>query len=297
MKHIYIAYNKGYLVKYCLQDFNIELDFGRIHEKKITTIEMTKMSGNYMLTGSLDSHVKIFDRRDGSLLKDIKEDCTKEVLCAKFTHNDEFCIIAYNLENIELRVGKEYFDTLIIKYDFQEEMKKLGNFGQKVTKDHEEDKKELLIEMMGLDEDHSDIITCMAITYDNSTLFTAGSGGELMEWDIPKISLLKKYRTENCGCDAINNMVITPDDKWLFTIGDDCAISAVDLCCGRAQNHKYAEFEDRCTSICITKDSKHLFIGTGDRKIYKYDIELKEILAVYKTGHTHTINHIVLPLM
>ena len=296
-EHIYIAYNKGYLVKYCLHSFNVELDFGKIHERKITFIEVSKQSKCYLLTGSQDGVVRQFDRRDGNLIKEIEEDNVKEAQAAKLTHDDQLCIIAYNLENDDgENAGKESFTQLIMKYNFENEMKPMNHFGVKVVEESRRTREESIAYFMGLDEDHEDLISCMAITYDNLTQFTAGNGGELMEWDIPSTSLQKKYYA-GTTFDAINNMIIAPDNKHLFTIGDDCYIQAIDLGDGKIANRKFAEFKNRCTAIAISSDSKYLFIATGDKLVYKYSLELKEILSTYKTGHNHTIFNVILPVV
>jgi hypothetical protein len=67
----------------------------------------------------------------------------------------------------------------------------------------------------------------MEVTRDDLTLFSAGSGGILMEWDIPSKALLRKHCSRYNGY-RINDMIISLDDTFLFTVGAEPTLHKID---------------------------------------------------------------------
>jgi WD40 repeat protein len=81
--------------------------------------------------------------------------------------------------------------------------------------------------MFDLTEGHEDEITRMEVTHDDLTMFSAGSSGILMEWDIPSKALLRKYSSRYNGY-RINDIIISLDDKFLFTVGAEPTLQKID---------------------------------------------------------------------
>lgn len=294
-KHFYIAYNKGCLVKFCLESFEIELDLGKVHERRITSIAVTHSCKDQIITSSIDRHIKVFHKITGMLLLDIMdfEKNQTEITCMCLTHDHKHLIAAFQ-DTIEKRAGKERFNQVLKKFKFGDDIKLIRHFGARIKKGQKQSKEQYLLEMMDLDEGHEDNITSMVVTNDNQTLITGGDAGIFMEWDIPSAALLRKYNSDYDGC-AINDMITSPDSKFIFTIGDDCTVNCIDLRNPVLTVLKFKQLDERCIAIGISKDSKFLFIGTEKKVIYKLDIESKEIVFEYETNHAHNIQAIILP--
>ena len=67
-----------HLKQWRVEDFELEKDYGQIHDDTIKTITVGK-SGHFLFTGSYDKHVKCFDLYTQELHKDLGEVHTNRV--------------------------------------------------------------------------------------------------------------------------------------------------------------------------------------------------------------------------
>ena len=148
--------------------------------------------------------------------------------------------------------------------------------------------------MFDLDEGHEDKITRQAVAWDDLTLFSGGSGGILMEWDIPSRCLLRKYCSRYDGY-FINEMVMSLDDKFLFTVGQEPTIQKICLEHADLVSNANIKFEGTCSAMSIGKTGSHLYIATSDKKIHKYSIALNDVVVSYNSEHKHTILKVIQP--
>lgn len=148
--------------------------------------------------------------------------------------------------------------------------------------------------MFDLTEGHEDQITRMEVTRDDLTLFSAGSGGILMEWDIPSKALLRKHCSRYNGY-RINDMIISLDDTFLFTVGAEPTLHKIDQERTDVVSNANVKFEGTCTAMSIGKKGKYLYIATSDKKIHKYSIDLNDVVVSYNTEHKNTIMKVILP--
>lgn len=128
---------------------------------------------------------------------------------------------------------------------------------------------------------HELSVTCVALSSDDSTVFSGSKDNSVYRWDLgsgggAKTILRTKWNrkthpdSQSSGGEVLA-MAVTTDGKYLATGGRDCLVRIFDL----RINQEIKAFQghrDAVTSMAFRRDSNSLFTGSLDRCVKHWDL-------------------------
>ena len=153
---------------------------------------------------------------------------------------------------------------------------------------------------------HSDKILSMAVTSDNLAFYTGGFDKCLKKWSFENLENYNEQIGESELQDlllfdfgkvhkmSINFMVLTENNKYLFTVGTEKTLKK--WCVN--QNLLLKDFkkihDKKVNSLISCSNSKYLFSGSDDMSIKQWNIESNVLIRVIANAHDEAIRKIVI---
>lgn len=142
---------------------------------------------------------------------------------------------------------------------------------------------------------HENAVTCVALTTDDSTIYSGAKDNSLIKWDVEsgsKIILKAKWngqvvpRTQSIEGEVLS-VAVSHDGKYIASGGRDKFVRIYD---SRSDSEIkcFAGHRDAVSSLCFQKDTYTLFSGSFDRCVKHWDLnEMGYIETVF--GHQDSI--------
>ena len=132
------------------------------------------------------------------------------------------------------------------------------------------------------DKVHNKALTCLAISSDNASVFTASKDGAIVKWSLgdqgPKMtirkkSLQKQLKGSKAGHDSIvNTMAVSSDNKYLAT-GDDSSNIFVWKCSDLDYVKCFKGHRGPITGLAFARDKNVLYSCSRDRSVKTWDLD------------------------
>ena len=131
------------------------------------------------------------------------------------------------------------------------------------------------------DKVHNKSLTCLAISIDNASVFTASKDGSIVKWSLdqsgPKMAIRKKssakQKEAKKGHDSIiNAMAVSLDNKHLAT-GDDSKNILIWRCSDLEYVKCFKGHRGPITGLAFARDKNVLYSSSKDRSIKTWDLD------------------------
>ncbi|MEM8484437.1 MAG: NB-ARC domain-containing protein [Bacteroidota bacterium] len=127
---------------------------------------------------------------------------------------------------------------------------------------------------------HEDkILAIVPLPHDN--VLSSDESGRLILWDLWTGEIKQTF---DAPINRIWSMALSPDNRMVFTAGDDHAIGCIDLKKNRTSKIKLTAHDDWIWSIKITPDGRHLVSASEDQTVIVWDLFSGQVAKVL-TGH------------
>ena len=127
---------------------------------------------------------------------------------------------------------------------------------------------------------HTDAIRSIVYSKNGKDMYTAGSDGKILKWDMTKET---QTPTVIHAHGFINRAIdVTPDEKWLVACGDVNYIQLFDLTQDVPQPVQLKGHKGLVWTVSFTPDNKGLISAGSDSSVIYWDIEAKKPNVVYK---------------
>lgn len=129
---------------------------------------------------------------------------------------------------------------------------------------------------------HQGAVKSIAFTDDSQTLFSSGSDGKVMKWNLTE----GKAETVSAANEIVG-VLATSQDGQLLATGSDNATIKIYPASGSGMAYKLEGHTDIIKSIVFTPDNKYLYSSSRDGSMLKWDLNTRESIPLL-TG-TETI--------
>jgi ribosomal RNA-processing protein 9 len=124
-------------------------------------------------------------------------------------------------------------------------------------------------------------VTCVALSSDDSVIYSGSKDNSLMSWDLEagkrKQCISPSWRRETHGTrqaweGEILSVAVSSDGRYLVSGGRDRIIRIYDCRCQNSEVKKFDGHRDAVTSLTFRRDSYSLFSGSLDRCLKHWDL-------------------------
>lgn len=239
-------------------------------------------NGKFVLTGSYENTVKLWDVATGKLLKTLKGH-KGYLVSLSFSNDDTKIVSVDSYRNIIIwntDTGKNLYDFKNIDFSgyvcFAPDDNGIfyAGFGKVFLYDIESRK----IIKSYIDED--DYNAKIAVSYNKKMIATVGTERRIIIWDIATCKQITKIVGHNS---EIQDVVFTKDDKYVITCSRDKTIKIWEIKTGK-EIKSFSGHGDYIWSINLSKDGKYLISSGQDKKINLWDIKKGALIKTF-SGH------------
>jgi WD40 repeat protein len=133
-------------------------------------------------------------------------------------------------------------------------------------------------------EDHTSVVTAVAVTPDGRRAVSASRDRTLRVWDLGSGQVV---RTLEGHSKAVTAVAVTPDGYGAVSASRDGTLRLWDLASGHVMRTLKGHTE-RVTAVVVTRDGRRVVSASGDRTLQVWDLESGQPLCTLK-GHTERV--------
>lgn len=237
-------------------------------EREILKKPVKKEKVNCLYIGGNDGSQKKINIKTGNIITDLG-----------IAHEGQVKVVTRSHDNQFIFTGDSA--------GYLKQWKSYTNFDNPLDSKTDNVQKELLIKDFG--HIHENGIIAMAVTYDNSMLFTCDEKSFIKVWDIEEGKIIRNLGKKHDF--SIGSIALSYDDEYLFT-GDkfgflkQWSVESYRISKNYGKAHDYA-----ICSICVSMDSRWQFSSELGGVVKAFNIPNKELAFNFGVVH-HEINSI-----
>jgi WD40 repeat protein/DNA polymerase III delta prime subunit len=262
------------------------------HEDIIRAVAISK-DGRFMVSGSDDKTVKLWDLKNGRLIKTL-EGHVRTVLSVFISPDNRWILSGssdntvklWNLETghmvTTLKDHSDWVNSVFASLDKQQIVSSSSDYTIKLW-DLEDGH---LIKTLGK---HNRAVLSACIIPESQQIVSVSSDHEVKIWDLEDGHLIKTLQLKERS-QALLTVYISQDNRWIASSGYDKMVKLWDLDSG---SHITAleGHNDWVRSICISSDNRCLVSGGDDKTVKLWDIKRGHHIKTFE-GHANIVNSV-----
>jgi WD40 repeat protein/energy-coupling factor transporter ATP-binding protein EcfA2 len=124
---------------------------------------------------------------------------------------------------------------------------------------------------------HHNAVRGMAFSSSGNTLFTCGSDGRIIRWDLQNHNMNEIWKNN-----YVNRVIsVSPDEKWLACGGDKAGIQLFNLDSIGTKPKVLSGHKGNIASVIFTENGL-ISAGTGDSSVFRWNVKEGTHIVVYK---------------
>jgi len=266
--------------------FPVLVDLG--HENSVKTVAISP-DNRFIVSGSDDETVKIWDMENGNLITSLKEDNGR--VNSVFVSSDNRRIVS-GCSDHTVRLWDIESGRLIMKLN--------GHTGGVLSVFVSPDNQRIVsgssdhtVKLWDLESGclistlngHKGGVNSVFVSPDNKCIVSCSDDKAVKLWDLANGTPIK---TLNCHKDKIWSICVTPDNRRIVTGSSDRTVKVWDLQSGRLiktlEGHK-----DWIRTVFVSTAPTRVVSGSDDRTVKLWDIESGDLLETFE-GHEGIVN-------
>ena len=288
-KYLYLCNDKGYMMKYKLDDEKIVKEFGQIHDSCINSIAGST-DGKWLFTSDSRGCVKQFCLLTDTLAHDYGKFHQREINSIMLSQDNkrlytsdgggyqkELDIIERKLvfdygkvHNLEIyAIAITQTDEYLFTSDMHGKLKQFNVQSRDLYKDY--------------GKIHTRAILAICCSHDSKYLFTADMSGNLKQFSILSETIVREYESVTIG--RVTSIKCTNDNKFMFVSDDNGGLKEYSI----ADMKKLIDFgavhKTAIKVVIISNDDKYLYCT--DRTGTQKRIKIKQDKEIIDWGEIH----------
>jgi WD40 repeat protein len=256
------------------------------HSAGISSLDFSP-DGNYLLSGSWDGSIKLWDINSLKLLRTIHNNNTN-INSAIFSANGQYILSGSDDDatklwdtangNLILEMEDGYGDITSVACSTDGKYALSGSY-DKTVKLWDLETGQLLRSFKG----HEGNVNSVAFTNDGLYAVSASNDKTIKLWDINSGQNIRSFKGHKS---EVNSVICTPDSRYLITASEEGKIIIWNISNGK----KTLILNESADCLAVSEDSNYLLSGTGNDLKY-WDLKTGELLKSLK-GHSSPVKSV-----